>query len=44
MCVEVDSIDLIDSLNYSMQNQENLKAVSFEVINKIIYFTYRCEV
>lgn len=27
MCIEVDSIDLIESLNYSIQNQENLKAV-----------------
>lgn len=33
MCIEVDSIDLIDSLNYSIQNQENLKAVSFQVYN-----------
>lgn len=28
MCIEVDSIDLIESLSYSIQNQENLKAVS----------------
>uniref|UniRef100_A0A2H8TLT6 Integrator complex subunit 1 n=1 Tax=Melanaphis sacchari TaxID=742174 RepID=A0A2H8TLT6_9HEMI len=27
MCIEVDSIDLIESLSYSVQNQENLKAV-----------------
>lgn len=28
MCIEVDSIDFLDSLSYSIQNQENLKAVS----------------
>ncbi|KAL5232641.1 hypothetical protein ACI65C_000051 [Semiaphis heraclei] len=27
MCIEVDSIDLIESLSYSIQNQENLKAI-----------------
>lgn len=28
MCIEVDTIDLIDSLSYAFNNQENLKAVS----------------
>jgi len=31
MCVDVDFIDLIESLSYSIQNQEHLKAVSFEI-------------
>lgn len=33
MCMDVDSIDLLDSLSYSIQNQENLKAVSFQTFN-----------
>lgn len=29
MCIDVDAIDIFDSISYASQNQENLKAVSF---------------
>lgn len=31
MCIDVDSVDLIDSLNNALQNQENQKAASYNL-------------